>query len=328
MTLLASLLAVAAAWWAWHGLWGWGPRLLVPAIPALAACAAIVLESWRPAVRYAVLIVSIAINLPGLLQNAAPVTMFVSSCEWPAADAAFAGSLAGYARRAESNGVYRVAPEQILEAVPRASPFLVFPWFIRATSQDTEEQRSQLLSAPPWIQSRPDIGCTNATTGDAARRLRRRPGWSFWGRGFWPDADAPGFPGVYDEGLLDQVVRAQQLGRPNVALSLSRKLAQLAPSGEADARVLESLRMLERRTEAVDYLSGISRERRSEPLINVVLALFERDAGNEQMARSLLGSVAQFLPNTPAERAVTAPLRDWPRDLNGMTASGTDQAGK
>jgi len=149
-----------------------------------------------------------------------------------------------------------------------------------------------------------------------------------WGRGFWPDPDDSGFPGVYDEGLLDQVARAQQLGRAEMALTLSRKLAQLVPRGESDARVLESLRMLHKREDAVEYLSGLSRERRSEPSINVVLALFERDAGNDVLARNLLGSVVRFFPDTPAARAVEASIGDWPHDLNAMTASGTDQAGR
>ena len=32
--IFAALLTIAAGWWAWHGLWGWGPRLLVPAVPS------------------------------------------------------------------------------------------------------------------------------------------------------------------------------------------------------------------------------------------------------------------------------------------------------
>jgi hypothetical protein len=36
---LVALLVLASAWWAWDGIVGWGPRLLVPAIPLLAAAA-------------------------------------------------------------------------------------------------------------------------------------------------------------------------------------------------------------------------------------------------------------------------------------------------
>jgi hypothetical protein len=154
----------------------------------------------------------------------------------------------------------------------------------------------------------------------------RRPGWPVWGRGFWRDGNAPGFPGVYDEGLLDQVVRAQQLGRAEQALVLARKLARLRPEGEADAYVLESLRLLRQRADAVEYLSGLSQERRSQPKINIVLALFERDAGNEPLARNLLGSVASAFPGTPVQGAIASSLGAWPPDLDAMTRTATDQA--
>jgi hypothetical protein len=338
--IFISLLTLAAPWWAWHGIWGWGPRLLVPAIPPLAACAALGLDRgitrrrfsdrehgvrWPAAARMAVIVLSIAINLPGLLQNAAPVAMFASSCEWPRADAALARSLAAYARRQEPDG-YRVAPDQALEKTAHASPFLLYPWFARATATRSVDDAAARLSAPPWLAVRPDIGCKAANPEDR-RELLRRPGWPLWGRGFLPDRNAPGFQGVYDEGLLDHVVRAQQLRRGEEALALARKYVRLVPGGEGDAHVLESLRLLGRRSEAVEYLSGLSRERRSQPKINVVLALFERDAGNETMARDLLGTVAPFFPGTPAMLATSAPLTSWAPDLNAMTTTPTDQAG-
>jgi hypothetical protein len=285
------------------------------------------------------------VNVPGLLQNAAPVTVFTASCEWPAADQQFARSLAAYAWREEPGGTYRVAPDQILEAVPRASPFIVFPWFARATWTQDAGAAAEALQSPPWLGARPDIRCSGTpqtaqqpgdvppqaareAEQDFVRRLLRRDGWPVWGRAFQRDPNAPGVPGVYDEGLLDQVVRAQQLGHAEQASELAHKLARLAPSGEADAYVLESLRMLGKRAEAAEYLSALSPERRSEPLINVVLALFERDSGNEQMARTLLGTVAASFPGAPVQSAMEAPLGQWPRDLTSMISTPTDQAGR
>jgi hypothetical protein len=328
VSMFAALLAVAARWWAWHGLWGWGPRLLVPAIPPLAVAAAITTDRWPSLARRGVLLGSVLINVPGLLQNAGPVTVFSSSCDWPVADRSFAQSLATYASHEAPDGTYRVAPDQVLETVPHASPFIVFPWFAAATwtTQNTE-RAARWLQAPPWIRARPDISCGHAASQDFLRRLMKRPGWPVWGRAFWPDPDAPGFPGVYDEGLLDQVVRAQQLAQPEDALVLARKLAWLAPDSEADAHVLESLRLLRRRADAVDYLTSLSPERRSHPKVNLVLALFERDSGNEHLARNLLGSVASAFPGTPVQQAMIAPLSSWPRDLNSLTSVATDQAG-
>jgi hypothetical protein len=326
--ILVALLALAAKWWAWHGLWGWGPRLLVPAIPPLAASAAIIIDRWPRLARHGLLLVSVIVNMPGLLQNAAPVTVFTAACEWPTADPLFARSLADYARREAPDGTYRVAPDHVLETVPRASPFLVYPWFAAATWTHDVEDAPHRLKAPPWIGARPGISCGQGLSADFVGRLMKRSGWPVWGRAFWPDPNAPGFPGVYDEGLLDQVVRAQQLGRGEQALALARKLARVAPEGEADAQILESLRLLRRRAEAAEHLSSLSPERRSQPKINVVLALFERDAGNEQLARNLLGSVVSSFPGTPAQEALLAPLGSWPRDLHSMTTTATDQAGR
>jgi hypothetical protein len=312
--IFGALLALASGWWAWHGLWGWGPRLLVPSIPPLAASAAVVLDTWIGPARIAMIVGSVLLNVPGLLQNAAPVTMFTSACEWPKADARFAESLATYARRKGPDGEYRIAPDQVLEMLPQASPFVVYPWFAAATWTRVVDDAARWLQTPPWIGVRPDISCG-------------RSGWPVWGRAFWPDPNAPGFPGVYGEGLLDQVVRAQQLGRGERALALAHKLARVAPDGEAHAQVLESLRILRRRAEAGQYLSSLSPAQRSQPKINVVLALFERDSNNEALARNLLASVASSFRGTPVERSLSAPLSSWPSDLNSMTTTPVDQAG-
>lgn len=42
-----ALLLVVSCWWAWDGQAGWGPRLLVPALPALVVLAAVGVEAFR-----------------------------------------------------------------------------------------------------------------------------------------------------------------------------------------------------------------------------------------------------------------------------------------
>ncbi len=147
----------------------------------LAASAAVILDRWPRTARYAVLAASMILNLPGLLQNAAPVTLFAAACQWPAADKAFAESLASYARHAEPDGSYQVAPDQVLETVRARSPFLVYPWFARAASEQRSEERRACSKHLP--------GSSRDLTSAARTRrratwdggLRKRAGWAVLG---------------------------------------------------------------------------------------------------------------------------------------------------
>ena len=203
----------------------------------------------------------------------------------------------------------------------------MYPWFLRATWTADPAEAARILASPPWIAVRPDIRFSEAPTPELARHLTGRARWSFWGRGFWPADEDRIHGAVYDEGLYDQVVRAQQLRLAPRALALARKLVALAPSGKADAAMLESLRLLGQRGQAAEYLAGLPAERRAHPELNVVLALFERDAHNESLARQFLQSVATSFPGTPVIEALGRPLAEWPADLFSMTVVPIDQAG-
>ena len=90
---MIALSLLAAPWWAWHGVDGWGPRLLVPGIPLLAAiAAALEIERWRSGWRAALVTVSILLNVPPLLQHPTPVVRYTWACAWPAVDASSASA--------------------------------------------------------------------------------------------------------------------------------------------------------------------------------------------------------------------------------------------
>jgi hypothetical protein len=322
-----ALLGLAAPWWAWHGVWGWGPRLIVPAVPALAAVGAARMAQWGRWPRGLVLGVSIAVNIPGLLQHSTPVAVYISNLAWPSTSSAFAESLAGYAWTTEGDGKYRVAPDHVLATVPAASQFIVFPWFFAASWPDDAADTARSLSLPPWRAVRPDI-VPKQLDESSVRYITGNPRARFWGRGFWPSEADARYSSVFDEGLADQVVRLQQSGRGADALALARRLITVAPSGEHDALMLESYRVLGQRQAAAEYLSKLPVARRMEPALNVVLALFERDAGNEASARQLLGSVAHKFPSdAPLHAALQTPLGTWPQGLQAMIAAPVKTAG-
>ncbi|HXT69537.1 MAG TPA: hypothetical protein VN700_07270 [Vicinamibacterales bacterium] len=312
--VLFALLALASGWWAWHGDDGWGPRLLVPAVPLLAVSAALVLETAGAGLRNTVLVVSVLANVAPLLQHPTPVFHYRLSAAWPEADASFANGLPRFAKR-EIDGRTRAVPEAVLSTVRQASPFIVLPWYFAATHQSDATARAAMLRQPPWLGARPDIAPASAMVDAIATAP---PRWRFWGRSLLA-GEIDSASGAYDLGLADQVLRAQSLRSLARAERLARKLIDLAPSGFADALLLESFRLGNRRTEAVQYLNSLSPERRSHPAINVVLALFERDRGNDEGARAFLQSVLESYRDSPVERAISQPLVLWPADLAAMT---------
>jgi len=321
---------LAAGWWAWHGIWGWGPRLLVPAIPALAACAAIGMVRWAGWLRHGFVLASIVLNVPGLVQHPVPVANYAMSLAWPAATEAVASSLATFARRQEADGSYRISPDQVLNRVPRASQFVVFPWFFWANRPADPRVVAGRLERPPWREIRPDLVPAEIPMSDGlVRKITGFPRRRFWGRGFFPSADDARYAAVYDEALADQVIRLQQDSQAAASLRIAQKLVRLAPFGWNDALVLETYRLMNNRVAAKEYLSAMPKSRRIYPAINVVLALFERDAGSEATAKEFLASVADaYPPDAPVRWALHQSLARWPDRLPEMLARPVLPVGK
>ena len=79
LAVLIWHIALFSLWWSWAGGVSWGPRFLLPALPALAACllpvseAAVSASPWRPAWAIALSVlalISIGVQLPGALADA------------------------------------------------------------------------------------------------------------------------------------------------------------------------------------------------------------------------------------------------------------------
>ncbi len=297
------LLGLAAPWWAWHGVDGWGPRLLIPGVPLLAVAAAIEADRWRPALRYAAFALCLLANLPPLLQHPTPVVRYMWSCAWPTGDPIEAARVPPFARR-ELNGAVAIPPDQVLAKEPAASPFLLLPWFFAAAHADPQA-RTDRLNSPPWLERQPAIRPVPPLSEGEAEAITHR---DF---------------AVYDAALRDQVMRLQQVHDTAGAIVLAEKLERLAPDGFADALLLESYRLTGRKQDAVAWLTQLPTERRLHPAINIVLALWDRDEGKEQEARALLRSSADSFPGTPVQTAVNAPLTSWPPDFASITADAS-----
>ncbi len=315
---LAAQLGVAAGYWGWHGMEGWGPRLVVAAVPLLAPFAAVAPGTGRRLLLAGVVAVSCAVNLPPLLQHPTPVATYVMNLNWPAVPPDEAARYPFYATARSADGQPTVVPFAPLELEPSANPWRLYWWFWRATHL-AGESLAERLQRPPWIAARPDLVPAAGWPQDVAREVAPPPRTGFLGRSLLGTGGP--YATVYLDALLDQVVRANQQGRIDRALALSERRLRLRTDGEAAAWRLETLRRAGRAIDAERLLRSLPEDVRRDPHINVVLALFDRDGGEEQRARALLGSVADSFPGTPVRQALTAPLATWPATLDAMTAA-------
>jgi hypothetical protein len=328
----AVQLATAAGYWGWHGMEGWGPRLALSGVPLLAPFAATAFVSGRqvaltssgrsalaPGQRIllgAAVVLCLAVNAPPLLQHPTPVATWVTNLPWPEVPDADAGRYPFYATARSAAGRTTVVPFDTLEREPRANPWRLYTWF-RQASRLEGWALSEALARPPWAGARPDLAPAAPWPPAVAREVAPPPRLGFLGRSL-TGTGGP-YATVYLDALLDQVVRAHQEGFFDRALDLSARRLALRSDGEAGAWRLESLRRAGRYAEAEGVLRSLSPEARRYPLVNAALALYDRDAGEDERARALLRTVADAFPGTPVAAALQAPLERWPADLDTLT---------
>jgi hypothetical protein len=314
--VFASQVAVVAGYWGWHGMEGWGPRLILAPVAVLAPFAAVAAGPRRRPLLAAVVVLCVVVNLPPLVQHPTPVSTYVTNVAWPEIDEQEASRYPFYATSRSTSGQLTVVPFAMLDLEPAASPWRVYPWFWRATRLDDEALGARLQD-PPWSAARPDMTPAVPWPPEVARQVAPPPRLGFLGRSLTRTGGP--YATVYLDALLDQVIRANQQGRIERALELSARRLHLQADGEAAAWRLETLRRAGRPLEAEALLRSLPERARRHPLVNVALALFDRDGGEERRARALMASVAASFPDTPVQQALEAPLANWPPTLDALT---------
>lgn len=313
-SLAASLvlLVTASTWWAWHGVGGWGPRLLVPAIPLLAPWGAIVAERLSTRPRRLFVAVSVALNLPPLLLHPTLVDTYVANCRRGPLTPGLEKQLPALAIEPDDTGRPSVPPDQALATVPAAAPHVLHPWYLAASASGSPEEVAARLQRPPWYGRHPGLGPRLVPfPPDLARIIAPPPRWSFLGRALLSGRSDPACGSVYLDSLADQVLRAQETGRLHRALALSEKLAELQPAAESSALLLESLRLLGRFETADALVDGLPPGQGASPAVLAVGALLERDRGRNAVAARIGAAAAPYFPGTPLARNAEAPAA-WP----------------
>ena len=129
-----ALLLAACAWWAWDGQAGWGPRLLLPALPPLLVFAGLALSGSARPVRIAgalALVLGAGVNLLGALVPF-PAVYALSSVvpPQPISEARAAGTQYEIERGAD--GVLRATAPHHLSLTPSWSPIRVHALLLAA----------------------------------------------------------------------------------------------------------------------------------------------------------------------------------------------------
>ncbi len=202
-----ALLLASSAWWAWDGQAGWGPRLVLPALPCLLALAGVAFaaggRAWRALGALAVLS-GAGVNALGALVPF-PAVYALSSLvpPQPILEARAAGT--PYEIERGADGVLRATAPHHLSLTPAWSPIRVHALVLAARLRGGFDGMLPQLD-PPF---RPVLPHSHAS----ALRLAMSPVRVGWGREFFEGKEDVGTAGEgwadpYFDALRDQMVRA------------------------------------------------------------------------------------------------------------------------
>lgn len=309
------LLVSTAAWWSWDGTAGWGPRLLVPLVPLLAALA-ILGAATLPAVVFRLLFVAgLAVNILGALQPDAVTAWYYTTLpnrplsaeertRWPE----FACETNPGTGQVELLALHDVARKAALSPI-RLHAFLLAK---RIAGGDV----LAAIRKPPW---RTDVPGQEIAT--PLERAIRASDMLFFTSSFrWPHLGMSltrnpkqlDTAFAYVDCVMDQALRGQDLKDGERAVSCAETLFDMAPSPLSAVTLAEAYRLANRREQFVEFVGTLPAEWKRTPEFGIVLALLHRDIGDERMARDNLAMVLRFAPSPEYQRLWDLPLSRWP----------------
>jgi hypothetical protein len=328
--LFAFVLVSASAWWAWDGTFGWGPRLLLPAIPVLAAFAALAADGLPPLAFRLLFGLGVAVNAIGVLQPDVDTMAYLGivgpkevspeeARRYPAftydRDPATGGGHLDYQ--------FRVNGEAAL------SPLRVAPWLLvqRLRSGDVLGR----LESPPWDTTRPGLGVRmrpeQAIPAANLAHLTRPFAWPHLGMSLFRKRSDVYWALAYIEGILDQALRAQDMRRADRAVEFGERFFELLPNPQSAVVLAESYRIAGRRETLQAFATKMEGRRPVDPRFGIVLALFARDLGDEAAARELVAGVERMDPRPEYRRLLESPLAEWPATLREVSGDNRKPRG-
>lgn len=315
----ALLLVTAACWWAWDGTAGWGPRLLVPALPLLAALAALASTHVNPLAFRTLFAAGVAVNLIGALVPDALTTFYYGVLPGRVLEARELSRYPPFAYEQGPDGRARLYPVHDAHTHAEVAPLRVAPWLLRTRLRG--EDLLVALRTPPWSTADGGLGparpLEEAIPSTALAFLTSPYRWPHLGMSLRGGPGRRDTAFAYVDGLYDQALRAQDMGRADRAAAFGERIYRLVPSPQTAVAYAEGLRLAGRRDDFVALFGRLPREHKVLPELGIVMALYSRDAGDETRARMILETVLRAAPRPAYVRLASVSPREWPplRDL-------------
>ena len=317
-----AILVSSAAWWAWDGTFGWGPRLLLPLVPVLAVLAALGAGRFPPVVFRLLFGLSVAVNLIGVLQPDVDTMKYFSILPRRVLSAADAARYPYFTYdRDAATGGGRLDHQFWVAEVPMLSPLRVAPWLL--VNRLRGGDRLARLRTPPWPTDRPELRAEtpleSALPPDQLAHFTRPFAWPHLGMSFLRRKSDVSWGAAYVEGILDQALRAQDMRRADRAVDFAERLWTYLPNPQTAVVLAESYRIAGRREALADFAARVRVRRPVDGRFPLVLALAARDGGDTASARSLV-EASLAIEERPAVRTLLEiPPTAWPATLRDVT---------
>jgi hypothetical protein len=322
LALTSAILVSSAAWWAWDGTFGWGPRLLLPLVPVLAVLASLGADRFPSFVFRVLFGLSVAVNAIGVLQPDVDAFKFTWTLPRRPLTAAETSRYPAFAfeRDPATGGGYLENAFWVAE-VPALSPLRIAPWLLLNRLQGGDVLSR--LRTPPWSQDRSDLrverSLERALGADQLSHLTRPFAWPHLGMSFFRRKSDVAWGAAYVEGILDQANRAQDMRRGDRAVDFAERLWRLLPNPRTAVVLAEGYRIAGRREALAEFAGRIRSRRTVDPRFPLVLALAARDAGDEEAARALVEESLRGEEMAEPRRLLGLPLVEWPPTLRDLT---------
>lgn len=311
------VLASTAAWWSWDGAAGWGPRLLVPLVPLLAALAVTGAGLLKPVFFWILFSLGLSINFLGALQPDALTTWYYSILAPKPLSKAEAGRYPNFALEKKANGDDALLPLHHVHANSAFSPIRV-SWFLlgkRLLARNPVEA----ISRPPWATTVPgqEVALSPARAIPESALVFFRAGfrWPHLGMSLSPPAGENDTALTYIDCLYDQALRAQDMRRADRAVRFAFELYRRVPGPQSAVAYMEGLRLEGSHDELAAFAKDLPPEWTASSELGMVLALSARDRGENEKAGKYLTRITSSDPRPAFKKLSGRPPTEWPPTL-------------